>query len=236
MHASSNEKRKTADNSIVCENNRLSLVQTRTMRLKLLSLLLLIFITSLAAQTGPASAPTGVLPEWEIQKLVSDLKQAAEAMRATLPLVKPADWVTRGAPSTYVILSQAAQEQLDYLQQSYDTLRQEPERLSLALDAYFRLVSVKDSMRPLIDGASRYQNADLAQLLQQIADGHNRHAMALREYIVALVAQKERELQIVDGEAQRCRAMIISRESSRESSVAKKRNTPRTIGRYASRP
>ncbi len=57
----------------------------------------------------------------------------------------------------------------------------------------------------LVDGARKYQNPALADLLRSLMNENSASRQQLRQYIVDLAAAKEQELKVMDGEAQRCR-------------------------------
>ena len=169
--------------------------------LRILALAALGQLCSLAQQAG---VPT----DWDVQKLV---KAVAEQSARILPLVeqiRPKEWVAKGASDTYVQQWDSAHAQAKTVKLSADNLVQEPERLSFALDTYFRLQNLEIVLSSLIDGVRKYQNPALADLLRSVLSENSASRQQLRQYLVDLAAVKEQEFKVMDEEAQRCRESI----------------------------
>ena len=150
----------------------------------------------------------GVPTDWDVQKLV---KAVAEQSGRILPLVeqiRPKEWLAKGAPDTYVQQWDSAHAQAQTVKLSADNLVQQPERLSAALDTYFRLQGLEIVLSSLIDGVRKYQNPALADLLRSVLSENNASRQQLRQYVVDLAAVKEQEFKVMDEEAQRCRESI----------------------------
>jgi hypothetical protein len=88
-------------------------------------------------------------------------------------------------------------------------LIKQPERLTLALETYFRMQAVDTMLGSLIEGIRKYQNPSLAELVQGVVDENSANRDKLRQYIQDLAAQKEQEFAVADKEAQRCRATLM---------------------------
>lgn len=159
----------------------------------------------LAAQTG------GLPPEWETRKMLADLAAQAQRFKPILDQVNPQAWVAAGAPETYVTQLQSTRNEVDYLTTTTKALAERPEKLSLALEALFRMQAVESFLRSLGEGIRRYQNPALADLLNGLMSETVASRDRLRSYVVELAAIKEQDLVIMNQEAQRCRA-IISRQ------------------------
>jgi hypothetical protein len=119
--------------------------------------------------------------------------------------------VYRRAPDAYVSQWRGAEDELGYLGESVQALGKQPDRLTLALDAYFRMQSLEMRIDSLVDGVRRYQNPAVGDLLVGVLAGNSSNRDKLREYIAALAANQEQEFRIADQEAQRCRG-VLSRQ------------------------
>ena len=157
-----------------------------------------------------AQAPTaGVLSEWDVQKLMQNLETQAKHLSPVIDQIKPETWIANGAPETYVSQWKSGQAELKYLLQASDALIKQPERLTLALETYFRMQAMESTLGSLIEGIRKYQNPALADLVQSVVNENGSNRDKLRQYIQDLAAQKEQEFQVADREAQRCRGTIL---------------------------
>ncbi len=167
------------------------------------SLLPLVFLSIARAQS-----PAGVSAEWDISRTVAALSDQATRLKPILDQLTPKEWVAKGAPETYVAQWKGAQDELGYLANSAKALEKQPERLTLALDTYFRLQSIEARLNSLVDGVRNYQNPAVGDLLIGVLAENSSNRDKLRQYITDLAVTKEQEFQIVDKEAQRCRGVL----------------------------
>jgi hypothetical protein len=156
----------------------------------------------LAAQTG------GLPPEWETRKMLAELAAQVQRFQPILDQANPRAWVQAGAPETYVAQLQSTRNEVGYLTATAKALAERPDKLSLALEALFRMQAVESFLRSLGEGIRRYQNPALADLLNGLMGETLASRDRLRSYVVDLAAIKEQELAIMDQEAQRCRAQL----------------------------
>jgi hypothetical protein len=167
----------------------------------------LLFASGLAsAQSAPAG---GVASEWDVRKLLDSLDLQAQHVKPIIDQVKPEAWVAKGAPKAYVTQWTTAQAELKYLLSSSDALSKQPERLTLALDTYFRMQALESTLSSVTEGIRKYQNPALADLMQSVVSENSSNADKLRQYVQDLATQKEEEFQIADREAQRCRESLM---------------------------
>lgn len=129
--------------------------------------------------------------------------------KSVIERVKPDGWVANGAPQTYVTQWKTAQTEMNYLLSSIDALSKQPERLPLALDAYFRMQAMESTFGSVVEGVRKYQNPAIADLLQGAANENGANRDKLRQYLQDLAVQKEQEFRVADQEAQRCRATLM---------------------------
>lgn len=172
-------------------------------------LLALVFLpAALSAQSVSA--------DWDVSKSVAALSAQAARLKPILDQLTPQQWVAKGAPQTYVQQWKGAEDELGYLVNSAKALEKQPERLTLALDTYFRLQSLEMRLNSLADGVRTYQNPAVGDLLLGVLAENSLNRDHLRQYITDLAAQKEQEFQIVDKEAQRCRGVLSRQPAPRK--------------------
>jgi hypothetical protein len=172
----------------------------------------------LSAQSPPAS---GVASEWDVRKLLDSLDLQAQHVKPIIDQVKPETWVAKGAPQAYVTQWTTAQAELKYLLSSSDALSKQPERLTLALDTYFRMQALESTLGSVTEGIRKYQNPALADLMQSVVAENSSNADKLRQYVQDLATQKEEEFQVADREAQRCRESLVKRPAGASKAVHK---------------
>jgi hypothetical protein len=158
---------------------------------------------------GQTAQPSGVSSEWDIRKLLDSLDQEAQHLKPIIDQVKPEAWASKGASATYVAQWKAAQAELRYLLSSSDALSRQPDKLTSALDTYFRMQAMESTVSSVVEGVRKYQNPALANLMQSVLGENNANQDRLRQYVQDLAAQKEQELQVADREAQRCRDTLV---------------------------
>ncbi|HEX5431874.1 MAG TPA: hypothetical protein VFW83_07910 [Bryobacteraceae bacterium] len=159
------------------------------------------------AAAGQTPQPT-VSPEWDITQTTAALSTQAERIQPVLMKLKPEVWVKNGAPGTYVSQWRSAQNDLNYVAGSAKALEQDPERLTLALDTYFRLQAFEAQIGSLVNAVRKYQSPSVGDQLVSLVAENASNRDKLRQYITDLAAQKEQEFSIVDKEAQRCRGAL----------------------------
>ena len=170
---------------------------------------------NLPAQSG------GLAPEWEVRKMVSALATESQRVKPLLEEVKAREWVAKGAPQAYVKQWETARTEVQYMATSTENLSREPERLTFALDALFRLQSLESILNSLGEGIRKYQNPALADLIRGVFSENSSNREKLRQYVLDLAGAKEQELQVVNQEAQRCR-VTISRQPAEPPKTGKK--------------
>ncbi len=161
----------------------------------------------LRAQVGAQSG--GVSTEWDARKMLEALTLQTQHFKSVIGRVQPNGWVANGAPQTYVNQWTTAQNEMNYLLGSIDALAKQPERLPLALEAYFRMQAMESTFGSVIEGIRKYQNSAIADLLQGVVNENSANRDKLRQFLTDLATQKEQEFQVVDKEAQRCRGVLM---------------------------
>ena len=160
------------------------------------------------AQLCASAQQAGVPTDWDVQKLVTAVADQSGRILPLVEQIRPKEWLAKGAPDTYVQQWDSAHTQAQAVKLSADNLVRDPERLSAALDTYFRLQNLEVVLSSLIDGVRKYQNPALADLLRGVLSENSASRQQLRQYLADLAAVKEQEFKVMDEEAQRCRESI----------------------------
>jgi len=210
-------------------SHRKVIAEVRLITMKFGLFTCLVFLSSAAsAQSPPANgvgaggvATGGVASEWDVRKLLDSLDLQAQHVKPIIDQVKPETWVAKGAPKAYVTQWTTAQAELKYLLGSSEALSKQPERLTLALETYFRIQALESTLSSVTEGIRKYQNPALADLMQSVVTENSSNADKLRQYVQDLAAQKEQEFQIADREAQRCRETLVKQPASNSKAVRK---------------
>jgi hypothetical protein len=179
----------------------------------------LALLSSFAGAQSPAAG--GVASEWDVRKLLDSLDLQAQHVKPIIEQVKPETWVAKGAPRAYVTQWTTAQAELKYLLASSEALSKQPERLTLALETYFRMQALEATLGSVTEGIRKYQNPALADLMQSVVSENSSNADKLRQYVQDLATQKEQEFQIADREAQRCRETLVKQPQAPTKAVRK---------------
>ncbi len=160
--------------------------------------------------TLAASAQTaGIEPEWQVQKDLSEMSGRFERIQALLDKTNPQYWVRLGAPAAYVEQDNRIRKELGDLSLTAQRLFDHPEKLTLALDTFFRLESMDALLRSYAIPVRRYQGSAFGDSFTAAVNDTAQDREKLRRYIVDLAADQEREYKLVDEEAQRCRALLM---------------------------
>ena len=143
---------------------------------------------------------------------------AAHAGRLVTVLDKadPAGWVQQEAAEAYVAQWKSARAQSQALAGDASELARDPEKLPAALKTFFRMQSLEFMLGSLGEGIRRYQGPPVADALAGVAAENGANRERFQRYIVELAAQREQEYQIMDHEAQRCRALLSQEAPARK--------------------
>ncbi len=170
-------------------------------------MLKLVAVLLAATPLAPVWAQSGGLPpEWEVRKQLATLVEHVGQFKPVLEKIDPATW--KDAPAGYGTQLERARAEIGYLITTTQSLAKQPDRLTLALEAYFRMQSVDQMLRSLEAGIRKYQNPAIADLLQGLTSQEASDREQLRQYIVDLAADREAQFRVMDEEAQRCRSTL----------------------------
>jgi len=145
---------------------------------------------------------------WDDSPHAAALAAQAARLKPLLDQLTPEAWVAKGAPQTYVTQFHNAQQELAGLTASAEQLDSQPQKLTLALDTYFKLQSLEWRFESLIEAVRKYQNPAVGDLMLSVLRTNSVHRDALRAYITDLAAAKEQEFTIVNQDAQSCRTQL----------------------------
>jgi prophage DNA circulation protein len=164
----------------------------------------------------------GVTSQWDLKATVESVARHSGRLRQILDELRAKEWVASGASATYAQQLDSAKIQTVGVQNAAANLEREPEKLSLALDTFFRLQGLETVLASLVEGTRKYQNPALADLISGIAAENSSASQQLRQYVVDLAALKEEEYRVMDQEAQRCRGMLTRQPKPAPAPVKKK--------------
>lgn len=164
-------------------------------------------ILSLAAAL-PAQNDQGIAPAWDVRAMLRQLVDQTQQFATAVDNLNVRDWIANGASTTYARQQEMVKAQAGYLKTVTAKLADDPEKLSLALDAYFRLQSMETFAISLADAAGKYQHPEAAQRVQDLVTKNSEAAGKLRQYVMDLSVTKEQEFAIVEKEAHRCQAQL----------------------------
>jgi hypothetical protein len=162
------------------------------------------------AQTQPAQQSAGMLNPWDIAPVLEEISGHGARLAQALGRINVRPWIDRGAPETYLEQWQSATEQAKALADTAGALARNPEKLSAGLDVLFRIQAVETLTGSLEQGLRKYQTPADAAALAALAGENGVNRSRLERYLVNLAAGQEQQLQVMDLEAQRCRATMTA--------------------------
>jgi hypothetical protein len=172
------------------------------------------------AQQQTAPAPQPVRDE-DIAMTFDDISQRAARIEPMLEQLHPNDWIAKGAAETYLAQWNSMLQQFHAIQGDMSALAQHPSQLTDSMKALFRLQSTHVVLDSLMAGARKYQNPALADVIESVASENNADVDRVERYVLQLAGAQEEQFNVVDREAQRCRA-TLSRQPAEPARPARK--------------
>ena len=163
----------------------------------------------LAAQTA------GVTPDWEAREAAVALEKHTKVVDGLLNQLRPEEWAAQGAPSLYIEQLKQAKQFNSYLGNQAEALAANPAKLSLVLDVFLRLEYIQSLLDSLTAGVRAHQNAALGDLLAAAISQNSATRERLKEYTRELAVEREKEWEIANREAQRCRASLAKQPAAK---------------------
>ena len=174
---------------------------------------LIVFLCAAAAYAqAPSSKPpsAGLEPAWDIAVVLQEIGAHAGRLLPVLDQLDVPAWVAKGASDTYLAQLESSRQQTRALADEAAALARSPEKLSGALQLFFRMEALENMLNSLGDGARKYQTPQVAQSLAALFGEGGANRERLRGYIVNLAAEREHQFEVMDREAQRCRATLMA--------------------------
>lgn len=168
-----------------------------------------------AAQAGSNSTQAGGFEsEWDLKKQLEALVAGARRLKPIVDESNPQNWKQSAGANDYYPQWKTSVDEIQYLIGSAEGLAKQPERLTLALETYFRLETMDRSVGSLLEGIRKYHNSPVADQLRGVLTENANNRERLKQYITELASSKEKECKVMDEEAQRCRAMLNRQPAS----------------------
>ena len=167
-------------------------------------------------QPQPPPQPVGLETDWEMGAMLKEIAAQAGRLSPVLDRVDARSWVDQGASETYSEQLQGAKDQTRALIEGAGSLARNPEQLSGLLDVFFRMQAIDLMLQSVEEGIRRYGFKPDAQMLAQTQAASAADRERLQRYIVNLAAEREREYQAMDREAQRCRGEVTAPKSGKK--------------------
>jgi hypothetical protein len=167
-------------------------------------------------------AAQGVAPDWDIRVVLQEVAAHAERLLPEVEGLKVRSWIERGASETYLTQVRTLRDQVRSVVQQSKDLAARPEKLSAAIEVYFRLAAVDSLVRSLGDGVRRYEGDEAAGRLTAVARENSANRERFEQYILEMAVQREQECAAMDHEAQRCRGSLARQPVETKSPGRKK--------------
>jgi hypothetical protein len=161
-----------------------------------------------AQAPSSASQPAGLETDWDIRPVLTEISAHAGRLLPALDKIDANAWVQTGASDTYVAQLESSKAQARALAAGAKALAGNPERLSAALEVYFRMQGLESMLNSLEQGIRKYQGPADAEALASLSAENGANRDRFQRYIVNLAAEREQDLAVMDREAQRCRGIM----------------------------
>ena len=167
----------------------------------------LILSACAAALPAQTAAPAGMSPEWDIRVILQEIAAHATRRVPVLERIDVRSW--SGASETYAAQLQSSKDQARAIAGEARDLARRPDRLSAALQLYFRLNGLDNMIHSLEEGIRKYQNPAVAEMLAGVAGENGANRGRFQRFVVDLAAEREQQFAVMDKEAQRCRDLLV---------------------------
>jgi len=170
---------------------------------------LLICAAAACAQSPAApKQPAGIPTEWESGVILGEIGAHYGRLLESLNAIDAKAWAQKGASDTYAEQLEAAKGQARAMEAAAKALAADPEKLAPELELLFRIDGTSRILESVEEAVRKYQSpADAQRLTSQVAE-NGVNGERLRSYVLDLAAQREKQIAMLDREAQRCRESI----------------------------
>jgi hypothetical protein len=169
---------------------------------------LLVRVAAATAGAQTSQPPAGLIADWDVGVILNEISSHAARLAPVLNAIDAQAWVAKGAPDAYAAQLQSAKDQTRAVQDAARDLAASPDRLADSLELFFRIQGIDSMIASLVEGMRKYQSAADAESLAAKAAENGANRDRLRQYLITLAADRERQLDVMDREAQRCRAEL----------------------------
>ncbi len=159
---------------------------------------------------GPvnAPAPAGLVTTWDIAPVLTAIGEHATKVESALDGIDANEWINKGASPTYAEQLQASKDQLKAVAQASQALAHNPEQLAASLELLIRMQGLDMMFTSVEEAIRKYQGAPQAAELSSLLAAGTENRDRFQQYLVSLAADRERALEVMDKEAQRCRGLL----------------------------
>lgn len=151
----------------------------------------------------------GVAPDWELKPKVLQIAEDVLPLKPLLEQIDPSKWTVPGGPEGYIQQLKSSLAAIDHMQEASQRLAATPAKLTLALDALLRMEHLVSQTQSLCEGLRRYQNPAVAEVVESVLVKPMQQRDWLRTHVTELAATREKELELAEKEAQRCREQTL---------------------------
>ena len=174
----------------------------------LISLILFVQSASPAAQSSP-----GAPADWEMRPRIEQLGKDVGQLKPVFDRIQPGSWAVEGGPAAYQKQQKACADGLVYVQNAVARWSAQPDKLSLMLETLIRIESMDQQAISLSQGVRKYDNPAIADILDSLLNSLSGDLEWLRSQSLDMARQREKELEVAQKEAQRCRTQILQPNS-----------------------
>jgi ABC-type transport system involved in cytochrome bd biosynthesis fused ATPase/permease subunit len=147
----------------------------------------------------------------QVVAIFNAISQHMARLQPMLEQVRVKEWVAKGAPDAYLQQLASIGKEIQAIEADMARLAQRPDQMQDCMRGLFRVQALHVPLHSLMGGLRRYQNPALADLIESVAAEDQTQVARLEQYVLELADAKDQQYNVVDKEAQRCRAML-SRE------------------------
>jgi len=159
---------------------------------------------------APPQQPAGLESDWDIAAVLRGISAHAAQVLPVLDRADARKWAAKGAPEAYAAQLQSSKDQAVALAGEAKAVAASPDKLSAELQVLFREQGLETLLMSLAEAMRKYQDVGAAQQLVALAAESGANRDRLEQYVVNLAGEREKEYQVMDREAQRCRALVLS--------------------------
>lgn len=167
---------------------------------------LFLFVLLLAyggGRNAPQRAvPEGILPPWEAQKVLAETQKQTRQLIEALNRLDTEHW-----KGDYTPLLVSTRQRMVAVADALDRLAQQPERVSLGMEAYLSLLHVETNVETLATGAERFQPTAVHSLEEATASFLKTRDQ-FQSYLLDLARYLEKNLAVSAKELESCRDQL----------------------------